>query len=142
MQLLSLQQKVFKRSNIGFIYIDKTAISYHPSDSLKNIFNQYNRNLGLEYNLASANNVFTGKAMLLKSFTPGKNGDDIVQASNLQYSSRKWLVYAQYEYVGKNYNAEVGYVPRKDYIKLNPQITRYFFPKSGIILSHGPQLNA
>lgn len=140
--VVSLQQKVFRRSSIGFIYIDKTAINYHPSDSLKNIYNQYNRNLGLEYNLASANNVFTGKAMILKSFTPGISTDDIVQASNLQYSSRKWLVNAQYEYVGKNYTAEVGYVPRNDYVKLNPQISRYFFPKRGILLSHGPQFNA
>ncbi len=139
--VISLQQKVFKRSNIGFIYIDKTAVDYHPSkDSLQANYSQYNRNVGVEYNLASANNVFTGKALFLKSFSPNKTGDDFVQASNLQYSSRRWLAYAQYEYVGKNYTAEVGYVPRRDFIKLNPQLIRYFFPKSGIILSHGPQL--
>ncbi len=140
--VVSLQQKVFKRSNIGLIYVDKTALDYHPfyNDSIKNIATRYNRNLGLEYNLASANNVFTGKALFLKSFTPGKNGNDFTQAANLQYSSRKWLIYGQYEYVGKNYNAEVGYIPRTNFIKLNPQITRYFFPKEGIILTHGPQL--
>jgi len=139
--VISLQQKVFKRSNIGFIYIDKTAVDYHPSkDSATNIYSQYNRNIGVEYNLASANNVFTGKILFLKSFTDNKSGDDFVQASNMQYSSRKWLINAQYEYVGKNYIAEVGYAPRKNFIKFNPQITRYFFPKSGIILTHGPQL--
>jgi hypothetical protein len=139
--VISLQQKVFKRSNIGFIYIDKTAVDYHASkDSSTNNYSPYNRNVGLEYNLASANNVFTGKVLFLKSFTQNKYSDDFVQASNLQYSSRKWLVYAQYEYVGKNYTAEVGYVPRKNFIKINPQITRYFFPKHGIILTHGPQL--
>jgi hypothetical protein len=139
--VVSLQQKVFRRSNIGFIYIDKTAINYDPSkDSSQAKYSQYNRNIGVEYNLASANNVFTGKALLLKSFTPNKSGDDITQAGNLQYSSRKWLAYAQYEYVGKNYTAEVGYVPRKNFIKINPQVTRYFFPKSGSLLTHGPQL--
>lgn len=140
--VVSLQQKVFKRSSIGFIYIDKTAISYHSiPDSIKNLSSPYNRNLGLEYNLASANNVFTGRAMLLKSFTSKNSSDDIAQASNLQYSSKHWLINGAYEYVGKNYSAEVGYAPRKNYIKLNPQIARYFFPKSGIILSHGPQLS-
>lgn len=139
--VISLQQKVFKRSNIGFIYIDKTALNYDPSkDSLQAKYSEYNRNIGLEYNLASANNIFTGKALLLKSFTPGKSGDDFSQASHIQYSSRKWLAYIQYEYVGKNYAAEAGYVPRKDFIKLNPQLVRYFFPKKGSILSHGPQL--
>jgi hypothetical protein len=139
--VLSLQQKVFKRSNIGFIYIDKAALDYNEliKDSIPNPLNKYNRNIGFEYNLASANNIFTGKALILKSFTPDKNGDDIAQASNMQYSSKHWLINAAYEYVGKNYVAEVGYVPRKDYIKLYPQIARYFFPKHGIILTHGPQ---
>ncbi len=139
--VISLQQKVFKRSNIGFIYVDKTAINYDPEkDSSLVTYSKYNRNIGLEYNLASANNVFTGKALLLKSFTPDKNGSAISQAANFQYSSRKWLVNAEYAYVGKNYTAEVGYVPRTDFIKIDPQITRYFFPKSGSILTHGPQV--
>ena len=139
--VISLQQKVFKRSNIGFIYIDKMAVNYDPSkDSTQANYSQYNRNIGVEYNLASANNVFTGKALLLKSFSPGKTGNDFVQASNIQYSSRKWLAYVQYEYVGENYTAEAGYVPRKNFIKVNPQLARYFFPKRGIILSYGPQL--
>ena len=140
--VISLQQKVLKRSNIGLIYVDKTAINYRPfyNDSIKNVSSRYNRNLGLEYNLASANNVFTGKAFLLKAFTPGKSGNNFTTAANLQYSSRKWLVNGQYEYVGRNYTAEVGYVPRTDFIKLNPQIIRYFFPKKGIVLTHGPQL--
>ena len=139
--VISLQQKVFKRSNIGFIYIDKTAIDYHPEkDSAAITYSQYNRNIGVEYNLASANNVFTGKALVLKSFTEGKSDDDLAQAANFQYSSRKLLANVQYEYVGKNYTAEVGYVPRRDFIKINPQIIRYFFPKSGSILTHGPQL--
>jgi hypothetical protein len=65
-----------------------------------------------------------------------------VHAANLQYSSRKWLINWQHEYVGRNYNAEVGYVPRQGYIKVNPQISYLFFPKSKHILSHGPQLMA
>ena len=46
----------------------------------------------------------------------------------------------QHEYVGKNYNAEVGYVPRRGYLKINPSAGYFFFPKGGKILSHGPQL--
>ena len=78
--------------------------------------------------------------MFLKSFSPGKQGNDFVHAAHLQYNSRRWLLYWQHEYVGKNYNAEVGYVPRNGYIKMNPQAGYTFFPKGGIILSHGPKL--
>ena len=32
-------------------------------------------------------------------------------------------------------------MPRTGYIKVNPQVTKYFFPRSGHILSHGLQVN-
>jgi hypothetical protein len=94
----------------------------------------------LEYNLASANNVITGKALVLKSFTPGGRGRDMVQAAHLQYSSRRLNVMVQEEYVGRNYTAEVGYVPRNGYFKINPMVGQLFFPKGGRILSHGPRV--
>ncbi|MEX6686222.1 DUF5916 domain-containing protein [Danxiaibacter flavus] len=138
--VLSLQRKVFKRSNIAFIYVDKASMNYNPTaaDSVKGVYQQYNRNIGLEYNLASSNNIWTGKAMALKSFAPNLKGNDWTYAGHLQYSSKKWLIYGQTQYVGNNYTAEVGYVPRRDYIKLNPQVSYYFFPKGGNILTHGP----
>ncbi|WP_235921243.1 carbohydrate binding family 9 domain-containing protein [Foetidibacter luteolus] len=139
--VLSLQRKLFKRSNIGFIYVDKSSINYHPSaqDSAKGVYSAYNRNLGLEYNLASSNNLWNGKALFLKSFNPFATTGTVTHAAHLQYSSRRWLVMGQYQYVGKNYNAEAGYVPRRGYIKLNPQVAYFMFPKGGPILSHGPQ---
>lgn len=138
----SLQRRVFSRSNIGLIFINKQAVNYHsPHDSTKPVYSDYNRNLGLEYNLASPNNLWTGKAMFLKSFSPGKSGKDLVHAAHLQYASRNWLLFWQHEYVGKNYNAEVGYVPRQGYIKINPQIGYFFLPAGGNILSHSPKLS-
>ncbi|HTN08047.1 DUF5916 domain-containing protein [Agriterribacter sp.] len=139
--VLSLQRKLFRRSNIGFIYIDKTSLNYNPNaaDSSKNVYSRYNRNIGMEYNLASSGNQWTGKALVLKSFQPGSAADDWIQAANIQYSSRKWFITAQAQHVGKNYTSEAGYVPRKGYMKLNPLITRYFFPAGGNILTHGPQ---
>ncbi len=80
--------------------------------------------------------------MLLKSFTPGKNNNSFTHAANLKYAGKRWTVSAAYESVGSNYNAEVGYVPRINYIKLNPQISYNFFPKGGSILTHGPQFTA
>lgn len=140
--VIALQRKVFSRSNIGFLMVNKQSLSYEPGkDSSLPKYSLYNRNLGLEYNLASSNNLWTGKLMVLKSFSQGKKTDEITHAGNLQYASRKWLLNGMYEYTGKNYNAEAGYVPRNGYIKLNPQATYYFFPKGGHILSHGPQLN-
>jgi len=139
--VMVLQRKVFSRSNIGIIYIDKSAVS-SIADSLKTKFNTYNRNIGMEYNLASANNLFTGKLLYLKSFSPTTSNNNDVLSSNLVYSSKKWNLSLQEEYVGKNYTAEVGYVPRSGYVRINPQIARNYFPKSGSILSYGPQFVA
>lgn len=134
----SVQRKVFSRSNIGLIFINKQSVDY-DWDTSKPSYSDYNRNIGVEYNLASSNNLWTGKSMFLKSFSPNSGSKDFVHAAHLQYSSRRIFLWWQHEYVGTNFNAEVGYVPRKNYIKLNPQAGYTFFPKGGIVLSHGPK---
>jgi hypothetical protein len=139
--VLSLQRRVFARSNIGAIFINKESLNYTPEEG-KPLYTSFNRNLGLEYNLASPNNVWRGKLLALKSFSPGVRGDDYVQAANLTYASRHWLWQWQHEYVGKNYTAEVGYVPRRGYFKVNPQVGYLWLPTPGSkVLSHGPQLS-
>lgn len=139
--VLAVQRRVFSRSNITAMVINKESINYSPPLDLENpTYSKYNRNLGVEYNLASSNNLWTGKALVLKSISPQGGGQDWVHASNLRYTSRKWNINAQYEYVGQAYNAEVGYVPRKGYLKLIPSIAYLFFPKGSSILSHGPTI--
>ena len=140
--VVALQRRIFSRSNIGFLFINKQSVNYTPGDSAKHVYSAYNRNFGIEYNLASANNMWTGKVMLLKSFSPGIAGKNWVHAANLLYTKRKWILGWQHEFVGSKYSAEVGYVPRKDYIKVNPSATRLFFPAKGKILSHGPRFSS
>ena len=139
--VVALQRRVFARSNIGFIFVNKQSLSYQPGkDSSMPQYSTYNRSIGLEFNLASPNNFWTGKELLLKSFSPGKSGSDWAEAGYLQFSNRHWLINGAYEYNGHNFTAEAGYVPRVGYIKLNPQINYFFFPSGGSVLSHGPQL--
>ncbi|MBD0367114.1 MAG: hydrolase, partial [Flavisolibacter sp.] len=138
--VMALQRRVFSRSNVRLLFVNKQSINYHPDrDTTKPVYTDYNRNIGLEYNLASSNNLWTGKALMLKSFTPGLSGNDFVHAANLQYASRNIFASWQHEYVGRNYSAEVGYVPRRNYIRINPQLGYLFFPKKGAVLSHGPR---
>lgn len=141
--VLALQRRVFSRSNIRFLFVNKQSFNYQlPKDSTLPVYSLYNRNIGVEYNLASANNMWTGKAMLLKSFSPGEASKDFTFANDIQYLNRNWKISWQNEIVGENYNAEVGYVPRKDYVKINPAIAYLFFPKHGSILSHGPKISS
>ena len=138
--VLALQRKVFKRSNIGIMAINKQSPADFSDTLPGKPINQYNRNLGLEYNLASSNNKLLGKLIVLKSFTPNISSKDWAQAGSLQYASKRLSLGWQHEYVGSNYIAEVGYVPRKGYFKANPSAGYLFFPKKGKILSHGVRL--
>lgn len=141
--VIALQRKVFARSNIRIMFVNKQSTNYHlPKDSSLPVYSDYNRNLGLEYNLASANNLWTGKLMAIRSFTPGINTNQWVQAGNIQYLNKRWLFSFEYDYVGKNYSAEAGYVPRNNYIKVNPVSGYLFFPKGGAVLSHGPKVSS
>jgi hypothetical protein len=67
--VLALQRKVFARSNVGLLMINKESLNYAiPENFTGTVYSKYNRNLGLEYNLASANNKWLGKGLFLKIF--------------------------------------------------------------------------
>jgi Domain of unknown function (DUF5916)/Carbohydrate family 9 binding domain-like len=111
-----LQQKVFKRSSIGVMFLNKESLSF---DEKKNVgFTDFNRNIGIEYNLASGNNEWTGKAVIMKSFSPNQSTENLMQAYNLSYLSSHWFIRLQHENVGINYNPEIGYVPRTGYSRI------------------------
>jgi hypothetical protein len=135
--VMALQRRVFARSNIGVLFVNKQSLGYTPELD-EPAYSQYNRNLGFEYNLASENNLWTGKAMYLKSFQPGTRDNDAVYAGNLQYNSRRWLLGGQLEAVGKNFTAEAGYVPRRGYQRAMGVASYTFLPAGGGIQSHGP----
>ena len=135
--VFSLQRKVLDRSSIGMIFVNKQSLG--DLEDTKTTSEEYNRNLGLEYNYFSADNLWNGKLMYLKSFSPGSTDDDAIFAGNLTYNDNNFLGRVQTEYVGENYNAEVGYVPRTHYYKFDTSLRYLFFPsQDSKILSHGP----
>lgn len=141
--VMALQRQVGARSNIGGILVNKQSLRYDPDQVTdgKPVYAEFNRNVGLEYNLASANNLWTGKAMLLQSFGPENMGRGLVHAANLRYASGNLTWNWQHEYVSENYTAEVGFVPRNGFYRISPMIGYRWFPKSEKILSHGPDFN-
>lgn len=138
--VVSLQRRVFSRSNVSAIFVNKETFDYEKvtdHDAIK----RYNRNLGLEYNLASQNNLWNGKLLYMKSFSPDLEGNDQILAGNLAYSAKEWNFSGEFTSVGKNFRAETGYVPRTGFNELELNAGRLFFPKSSKILSHGPSIS-
>ncbi|MCU0326977.1 MAG: carbohydrate binding family 9 domain-containing protein, partial [Spirosomaceae bacterium] len=66
--VVALQRRVFARSNIAAMFVNRDMTGELLADSKQ--IAKFNRNIGIEYNLASPNNKWTGKAFVLKSFSP------------------------------------------------------------------------
>lgn len=124
----TFQRQVFSRSNIGGIFVNRQTTS---SESEGFSFNNsdYNRIVGLDYNLASKDNKWRGKFFYHQAITNEQNPDQYAHASFLAYDTPKLGIFWNHEYVGKNYQADVGFVPRSDHWRLEPFIRYRIFPK-------------
>lgn len=125
----ALQRKIFARSNIGVILVNK-EYSNEPEGS------NFNRVAGIDYNLASNNNAWTGKLFYHRSFSPENSGKQFAQGASLAYNTRRIHAALNQASVGENYNAEVGYVQRKGYNLFDPQFSFLWIPNK-MVVSHG-----
>ena len=129
----AIEQQVFKRSNIAFMAVNKQAIN---ASDFSNGLNKYNRVAGLEYRLASDNNYWTGKTNFFKAFTPTPEKDKYSHFTQLIYNRRKYRLEWAHLFVGAGYDAEVGFVPRKDILLISPEASLNFYPNKGNINQH------
>jgi hypothetical protein len=137
----SLQRKVFARSNIGILLINKQAFQ----DSIKGDFTstpkKYNRLVGIDYNLASKNNVWNGKAFYHRSFDQDKLDSTFAAGGFINYSTLNWSVNLFARTVGANYNPEVGFARRKDIQQLTYTHWYNMYPRNSGVQSHGPGID-
>jgi len=101
----TFQRKLFKASNISAILVNRQAF-----DNTEIIHNDYNRVVGAQFNLQSANSKYRGKAFYMKSFSPSLQ--DFSHASWLMRNTKNWTIHWNHEYVGKDFRTDVGFVPR------------------------------
>ncbi len=133
------QQKVFNRSNVSFIMVNKQAIN--PEENNGGLYNNYNRVMGLEYRLFSPDNRWTGKTFYHRVFTPYERDHKFAHGFQLEYLRRHIRLEWAHLATGFGYDAEVGFVPRKDYFLVSPEIQLFFYPKKGIINQHDINLD-
>jgi hypothetical protein len=131
-----LQQQVFNRSSIVGFLINK-QVTGNYNDTLYSGF-RYNRVAGLEYNLASRDNRWTGKSFYHQAFYPGASADAATIANGIVYSSRSLRASIDQTWIGADYVSEAGYIRRTGYFEISPGLKYTFFTSSCNILSHGP----
>ena len=141
--VVTLQRKVLARSNVNFMMVNKQSFNYPEGTTPEtSIHKKYNRNMGMEFNFASPNNLWNGKAFVMKSFSPDQPDQTHAIAGHLEYKSFKWNVKLQQEVVGENFNAEVGYVPRRGFTKTDAKVGYlHYLNRKSALLSHGPSIN-
>lgn len=137
----AFQRNIFSSSNIAGIVVNKWV---QDMDSIEGFTNTV---VGLDYNLISKDNKWRGKVFYHQSLTNGKYKEEAAaHASWFMFNTINWFAMWNHEFVGKDYNAQVGFTPRifirddasnityrQSYWRLEPEIKRRFYPKSDLI---------
>ncbi len=142
----ALQRRIGVRSFLAGILVNRQAFTGSTAN-----YGDYNRVAGLDFNLASANNRWRGKAFYHHSFTPNVTEKSFAHAVWTMYNANNIQIHYNHEIVAKNYNAEVGFVPRvsnfnpetgeivqRTYWRFEPSVEYKFYPNSNVINQHGP----
>lgn len=147
-----LQRQVFARSNFDVFLVNKESLGvgtydsskyYHPSlvkevwngtDTVPKL-NTYNRVAGVDFNLITANNKWGGKAYYHHSFDNFSVSNQYSFGGYGTYNTRNISASGGIVGLGKNYNAETGFVPS---LAVYPGVSAVFssldlkqYPKSG-----------
>lgn len=128
--MFSLQQKLFSRSNVGFFFINRQAINannFLPEDE------EFNRVVGLDYNLASADNSWIGKVYAHKSFQPNDSDGNYSLGFNLGKNTRNVSAFVDVVSVDEEFNSDLGFIRRKDIFKMANILEGRLWPKKGKI---------
>ncbi len=126
------QRRVTGRSNIAFMTVNRQSFDKPYA------LNDYNRLLGVDYNLSSLDNRWQGKVFVHQTLQPKQAKDAWATAAWINYTGRNWTIAYNHEYVGENYKVDAGFLYRKNYLRFEDWAYYSFYPKSKRIFSHGP----
>ncbi|EAQ99855.1 DUF5916 domain-containing protein [Maribacter sp. HTCC2170] len=131
--MLALQKKVFSRSNISMFFINRQSFKDYDFVDRED---EYNRVVGIDYNLASKNNRWIGKFYGHKSFQPDDNEGNYSTGAFLSRQSRFFNVFSDLAYINEDFTSNLGFIRRTDILKSATSVEKVFWPKSESINSY------
>jgi len=132
-----LQREIFSRSSIVGFLVNKNITGSFSDTAFTAPRN--NSVAGLEYNYASLNNQWQGKAFYHQSFYSGAGKDAAALSGNFTYSNQYLKAGIEQSWIGSDYIAEAGYIRRTGLFEINPSVSYLFYPSgSKSIINHGP----
>tara|TARA_B100000767_G_C19764707_1_gene536946 strand:- start:680 stop:2836 length:2157 start_codon:yes stop_codon:yes gene_type:complete len=121
--VFTLQQKVLDRSNINFIFVNRQTTGNPDFDHAQDL---YNRVVGVDFNLASKSNQWTGRAFLHNSFSPDQKNDAYASGVSFEYNVRSHSFNYGGTLIGDNYQSDLGFIRRtgifKNYLRYTHRI--------------------
>lgn len=133
-----LQKKIFSRSNVGFFMVNRERTTDQSDSTFQG--SKFNRVAGVDFNLASADNKWTGKVFYHHAFTPEGQANDFAMSAQVEYATQIWAVSWDQAWVQDDYQAEVGFVRRKGFHRMNPALQYRFYPANSSLANHGPSV--
>ena len=125
--VFTLRQKVFDRSNISFFLIDRRTIGEYDFINKQDKKNSVS---GVEYNLASPDSKWVGRAFYHKSFTEGLEGDDQIVGMRIQRNTLRNRISTGFIHGGEDFRSDLGFFRRTGFMKITPEYTYRIYPKN------------
>ena len=132
------QRQILANSNVGGIFVNRQAVDYNENDSTVSV-SEFNRVVGVDLNYANARNTLGSDVFYHRSFDPEKKDKNYAAGGFLRFQTRNYEMFLFTQHIGEDYNAEVGFVPRKGVRQFTNRHEYNFFPKRSSVVQHGPQ---
>jgi hypothetical protein len=122
-------QRTMGRSNLGFVFVNKQSLGLDDYDSTKfyhddltyetvengktiTKLNEYNRVFGLDFNLNTKDNRWSGDIYYHHSLDSRGTKDNYSGGAFIGYTRRNYEVMFSQNIMGKDFNAEAGFTPK------------------------------
>ena len=136
-----LEKKILSNSKISAFLVNKQAL-FNSDDKEYSIDpNHYNRVFGFETKLQSKDTKWKTEWFYHQSLEKENPNEANSYGINFSYDSPNIEANSYFYGVGENYNPEVGFVPRKDFIFFSPSFQYKFYPKNNSVNRHGPGID-
>ena len=125
--VIALQQKLFSRSNLSLLFINRQNTAKNELD--------YNRVIGVDYNLLSKDAVWDGKFYFHNSFSDLNKTNPFSTGFTLSYNTRNNSIYSKVIRLGEGFESDLGFIRRKGIFKNYFRYQRRFWLKNKKIRS-------
>ena len=118
---------MFSRSNLSLLFINRQNTAKNELD--------YNRVIGVDYNLLSKDGVWDGKFYFHNSFSTLTKTNPFSTGFTLSYNTRNNSIYSKVIRLGEGFESDLGFIRRKGIFKNYFRYERRFWLKNKKIRS-------